>query len=176
MGTQTTAYSFHLPEVGGDGTTWGNDFDPADDPAVDPSPGLNGNWSKMDLLLKSLNDRADALIAASGGSPYYERGSAFGGSYRIIGEHLECWGEVLTIEGTVAADYVREFDEPPTVLLMLMNDDLPPNVTPMVATHFPAGDSTDNTEVRIRVYEQNSLYVVPDLSVMYYAIGKLATT
>lgn len=63
-GIDTDNYGFMKPTVGGDLDLWGNDYTTGD-PATDPSPGLNGNWSKMDVLLKTMQDKIDALEAAS---------------------------------------------------------------------------------------------------------------
>ncbi|NKB39453.1 MAG: hypothetical protein GKR86_00075 [Ilumatobacter sp.] len=60
MGTNTPVYGFQLPTDGGDDDVWGADY-LVGDPAVDPSPGLNGNWSKTDILLQDMQDRVDAL-------------------------------------------------------------------------------------------------------------------
>lgn len=61
MGTQTTNYSFHLPTPGADEDTWGDPFSGGADPSADPSPGLNGNWEKADLLFKNLEDQLTTL-------------------------------------------------------------------------------------------------------------------
>lgn len=63
MENQTTNYGFRQPIITANDTTWGNDF-ASGDPAVDPSPGLNGNWSKMDLILKMQRDKIAELRAA----------------------------------------------------------------------------------------------------------------
>lgn len=64
QGIPTDNYGFMKPTVGGDADVWGSDYT-IGDPAVDPSPGLNGNWAKIDVLMKALEDRlaaAEALI------------------------------------------------------------------------------------------------------------------
>mgnify|MGYP000291877745 CR=1 FL=1 len=63
MGTLTTNYKFQKPTPGGDTSTWGNDFTGGDDPAVDDSPGLNGNWSKLDIVLDDIATRLTAAEA-----------------------------------------------------------------------------------------------------------------
>lgn len=60
MGTPTQHFGFDRPTVGGDEDNWGDDY-ATGDPTVDPSPGLNGNWSKMDALLKLTNDAISEL-------------------------------------------------------------------------------------------------------------------
>lgn len=64
MGTLTANYSFQKPTDGLDDDVWGNDYVGMDDPETDPSPGLNGNWSKADILLQKWQDRLDVLDAA----------------------------------------------------------------------------------------------------------------
>lgn len=60
MGTLTTNYQFQKPTVGADDDVWGTDYS-IGDPSVDPSPGLNGNWEKTDVLLKAMQDEIDQL-------------------------------------------------------------------------------------------------------------------
>lgn len=61
MGTPTSNYGFDKPTVGGDEDNWGDDYSTGD-PLVDPSPGLNGNWEKVDQLFKQMQDTIDNLI------------------------------------------------------------------------------------------------------------------
>lgn len=59
MGTLTTNYGYQKPTPGADENTWGDDYSTGD-ASVDPSPGLNGNWEKLDVLFKTLEDRVTA--------------------------------------------------------------------------------------------------------------------
>jgi microcystin-dependent protein len=65
---QTSHYGFREPIITADDTTWADDY-PSGDPAVDPSPGLNGNWSKMDILLQMQRDKIAELQAVIDGLP-----------------------------------------------------------------------------------------------------------
>lgn len=60
MGNPTANYQFLKPTDGGDPDIWALDY-ASGDPMVDPSPGLNGNWSKMDLLMQDAIDRLAAV-------------------------------------------------------------------------------------------------------------------
>ena len=63
MGTATTNYGFNKPTIGADEDNWGDDYGGGDDPLVDPSPGLNGNWEKVDQLLNQLQMQVTQLQA-----------------------------------------------------------------------------------------------------------------
>jgi len=65
MGTLTTNYNFNKPTIGADLDSWGADFDPADDPVVDNSPGLNGNWEKLDALFNDMQQQINAIVQAT---------------------------------------------------------------------------------------------------------------
>lgn len=67
---ETPNFGFNKPEVGGeaDFDTWGRDY-AGGDPAVDPSPGLNGNWEKADVLLKAQLDAIVQLETDAAGIP-----------------------------------------------------------------------------------------------------------
>lgn len=98
MGTLTDNFQFQLPDDQGDFNTWGAAFDPADDPATDPSPGYNGNWEKLDLILKDMEDRV-AYIEANGTGSYMVYEAIDQTEYRIdyqaylvIGDVFYQWG------------------------------------------------------------------------------------
>lgn len=85
---QTTHFGFREPIITADDTTWGDDY-PSGDPAVDPSPGLNGNWSKMDILLKMQRDKIAELRAIVDGLPAF-----------IDGLRVQVGGLYATTDGT----------------------------------------------------------------------------
>ncbi|NKB39452.1 MAG: hypothetical protein GKR86_00070 [Ilumatobacter sp.] len=62
MGDLTTNYEFQKPTFGADDTTWGDDYS-SGNPLTDPSPGLNGNWEKIDQVLQAQKDAIDAIEA-----------------------------------------------------------------------------------------------------------------
>lgn len=63
-GLPTDEYGFMRPTIGSDKDVWGNDFT-NEDPITAPSPGLNGNWTKTDALLKKMQAQIDALEQAA---------------------------------------------------------------------------------------------------------------
>lgn len=110
MGTLTTNYQFQKPAIGGDRDSWADAYDTGD-PATDPSPGLVGNWQKMDLLHKELEDKILGLENSLPANTYYEAGD----DYRIIGETLECWGRVVSIAGDLTENYPKRFLHAPSL-------------------------------------------------------------
>lgn len=70
MGTLTANLKFQKPQIGGDDVTWGDDFGDPENEALDgDSPGLNGNWSKLDAILKANDDKIAELTAILDGLP-----------------------------------------------------------------------------------------------------------
>lgn len=65
MGTNTTNYGFMKPTIGADSDVWGADFTATDTPLTDPSPGLNGNWEKLDQVLKDIVTTLNAVSTAA---------------------------------------------------------------------------------------------------------------
>lgn len=150
MQNQSTNYKFRLPIITADDTTWGNDFS-SGDPAVDPSPGLNGNWTKMDLLLQMQRDKIAELQGLVDDIPDFIDGLRIqvGGIYAttdgtdpatILGYGTwEPWGlgRALISEGTSDRTWTNE-EEAGSETHQLTVDEIP------IHSHdatFPATDS-----------------------------------
>lgn len=68
MGTLTEHMGFMKPTITADSSTWGDDYS-SGDPLVDPSPGLNGNWEKIDQLIQVNEDAIAAMELAIANVP-----------------------------------------------------------------------------------------------------------